>query len=436
MKREKSYRMINVVLAAAAFVLGLGFVPAHAVDVGGGLEFNGYLRSGAGQNSKGGAMTQFVLPGADAQYRLGNEADTYGDFLFSKTAWQSPDGSKFKLYFQETVYGVDLSENTTFLNGTNFYVSQLYAEAKDLPELRGASVWMGRRLYRREGIHILDMFYDNPTGTGAGIEGIPVLKANLAYAFFRNNVGANSANTNSGASRHDLQLRDIPLYAGGSLDVFGRYINSDGKGDDPTNDLSNDGYQLAVQHTHSFKDLGSNKLYVAYGVGAGTGLGGNLGTGMAGRGSLADGSDVKVVRALDFFTFQATKDLGGQLVAGYTHYININPANKGDLDWITVGGRLSYAFTDHLKLVGDVGHDQVKPQSQASRSLTKMTIAPTISLARDFWARPELRFYYTYATWNKAAQAAAAAGTSLSDTGAFGSNTHGSNFGVQVEAWW
>jgi len=425
--------MIKVVLSAASIVLGLGLELAFAVDIGSGVEFNGYFRSGAGQNSKGGAMTQFVLPDADSQYRIGNEADTYGDFLFSKTAWQSPDGSKFKLYFQTTVYGTDLSENTTFLNGTNLSVSQLYVEGKEIPELRGASVWMGRRLYRREGIHILDMFYDNPSGTGGGIEGIQLFKgANLAYAFFRNNMGANSANTNSGASRHDLQVRDIPLYFGGSLDLFGRYINSDGKGDDPTKDLSHDGYQLAVQYTHLFKDLGTNKLYLAYGVGAGTGLGGNLGTGMAGRGSLENGNDVKVVRALDFFTFQLTRNFGGQLVAGYTH----NMSDAGDLDWYTVGGRLSYAFTDHLKLVGDVGHDQTKPQGQDSRSLTKVTIAPTISLGRDFWARPELRLYYTYATWNKAAQTAAAAGSPLSRTGAFGSDTNGSTYGVQVEAWW
>jgi len=216
------------------------------------------------------------------------------------------------------------------------------------------------------------------------------------------------------------------------LEVFGRYINSDGKGDDPTKDLSHDGYQLAVQYTHLFKDLGTNKLYLAYGVGAGTGLGGNLGTGMAGRGSLENGNDVKVVRALDFFTFQLTRNFGGQLVAGYTH----NMSDAGDLDWYTVGGRLSYAFTDHLKLVGDVGHDQTKPQGQDSRSLTKVTIAPTISLGRDFWARPELRLYYTYATWNKAAQTAAAAGSPLSRTGAFGSDTNGSTYGVQVEAWW
>jgi len=422
--------MIKVVLAAATIVLGLGFELALAADIGGGVDFNGYFRAGAAQNSKNGAMSNFHLPGADSHYRLGNEADTYGDFLFSKTAWQGSDGSKFKVYFQETVYGGDLTENTTFLNGTNFYVSQLYAEGKDIPELRGASVWMGRRLYRREGIHILDLFYDNPSGTGAGIEGIPLFKgANLAYAFFRNN----GADAKVGASRHDLQLRDIPLYEGGSLDIFGRYINNDGgEGSTLGIDQSHSGYNFAVQHTQSFKDLGSNKLFVAYGVGAGTGLGGNLGTGLEGRGSLANDSDIKVARVFDFFTFQATRDLGGQLVAGFTH--NADPA--GDLDWYTLGGRLSYAVTEHFKLLGEVGHDQVSPQGQASRSLTKFTIAPAISLARGFWARPELRLYYTYAQWNSAAQAAAATGTSLSNTGAFGADTHGANYGVQVEAWW
>ena len=70
----------------------------------------------------------------------------------------------------------------------------------------------------------------------------------------------------------------------------------------------------------------------------------------------------------------------------------------------------------------------------------KRTIAPTWSPAGPgFWARPEFRLYYTYASWNEAAQRAAnlmAEGSALSDTGAFGNARHGSNFGVQVEHWW
>src|ERR1700719_4714098 len=46
------------------------------------FEFHGYFRSGYGLNSKGGSQVAFQAPGADAKYRLGNEAETYGEFIF------------------------------------------------------------------------------------------------------------------------------------------------------------------------------------------------------------------------------------------------------------------------------------------------------------------------------------------------------------------
>ena len=52
---------------------------------------------------------------------------------------------------------------------------------------------------------------------------------------------------------------------------------------------------------------------------------------------------------------------------------------------------------------------------------------------------PEVRLYYTYASWNEAAKRAAnelAQGSALSDTGAFGTARHGANVGLQVEYWW
>ena len=104
-----------------------------------------------------------------------------------------------------------------------------------------------------------------------------------------------------------------------------------------------------------------------------------------------------------------------------------------------MGGRTSYAFTQQFKLVGEIGHDQVDA-SGGTRKLSKFTVAPTWSPnGPGFFERPEIRLYYTYATWNKAAQEAAnllAEGSALSDTGAFGSARNGSNFGVQVEYWW
>src|SRR5690606_42018781 len=100
------------------------------------------------------------------------------------------------------------------------------------------------------------------------------------------------------------------------------------------------------------------------------------------------------------------------------------------------GVRPVYAFTDTFKLVTELGHDRINTQGE-NRKLTKFTVAPTWSPnGPGFWNRPEFRLYYTYAVWNDAAQDAAAPGTALSDSGSFGGDRHGSNFGVQVEHWW
>src|SRR5215475_374922 len=58
----------------------------------GAFEFHGYFRSGYGLNSKGGEQVAFQAPGADAKYRLGNEAETYGEFIFVNN-WLNPTHS-------------------------------------------------------------------------------------------------------------------------------------------------------------------------------------------------------------------------------------------------------------------------------------------------------------------------------------------------------
>ena len=76
-----------------------------------------------------------------------------------------------------------------------------------------------------------------------------------------------------------------------------------------------------------------------------------------------------------------------------------------------------------------------------TRNLTKLTIAPTLAMARGFWARPELRFFYTYARWNEAAALAAndstnSAVASTASNGIFASGNRGSTIGLQFEGWW
>eukprot|EP01031_Cornospumella_fuschlensis_P004601 gene4601-5748_t len=73
----------------------------------------------------------------------------------------------------------------------------------------------------------------------------------------------------------------------------------------------------------------------------------------------------------------------------------------------SVGVRPVYAITEQFKLVTELGRDQVEAPG-GTRKLTKFTIAPTWSPAGPgFWERPEIRLYYTYASWNEAAQRSA-----------------------------
>jgi len=188
------------------------------------------------------------------------------------------------------------------------------------------------------------------------------------------------------------------------------------------------GWAITAQHVQKNFLGGKNKFALQYGEGPGTGLG------YTGDPTL-DTSN-KSYRAVEFFDWQITRQFGGQIEAVYQK--DIRPDGQGQ-NWISLGVRPTYAITEQFKLVTELGHDQIEAPG-GTRKLSKFTFAPTWSpRGPDFWTRPEIRLYYTYASWNAAAQRAANqfdAGSALSDTGSFGSALHGSNFGVQVEYWW
>lgn len=48
------------------------------------VDIGGYLRSGYGRTGAGGPMIGFQAPGAASKYRLGNEAETYGELIVGK----------------------------------------------------------------------------------------------------------------------------------------------------------------------------------------------------------------------------------------------------------------------------------------------------------------------------------------------------------------
>ena len=397
-------------LTLAAFAL-LGAQQAAALDV------NGYIRALGGANSANGDAACFKLAGAGSKYRLGNECEVYGELMLGQQVAQLSEGGTVKANVMLSLFTPTADHAVLTNNDTHTAFAQAYLAAENLSALNGGGVWAGRRYYKREDIHINDFFYWNPQGLGAGIEDVAVSGVKLSYALFRQDSQDQTRN----ATRHDIQVRGITVNPDGDLELGLSLIPDAGR---------SSGWAMTVQPRQS-KILGDgwNKLALQYGQGPGTGLGGT--------GDLSNTSDVKRWRLVEGVYAQLNPKLGGLLTAVYQK----DESNAGNQTWISLGGRLTYGVSEHFKLQAELGHDQVKPGGGDTRDLTKLTLAPTWALKPDFWSRPELRLFYTYARWNDAAALAANGSTdsavaSLSNTGVFAGKRSGATVGLQFEGWW
>lgn len=382
------------------------------------LEFAGYLRSGVGNSLNGGKQSCFKLPGAEAKYRLGNECEQYAELELRQDVYSFDDGSVLSVDGMASLYN-QYNRQLTFQgdNGTA-RLPQLYAQWSNLPSLNGGSLWAGRRYYKRNDIHISDFYYWNQSATGAGIEDVLIGGLKYSYALSRKD----NLYQENYVTRHDFNVAGFNTNPGGQLEFGLSYL------DKPERTDAHSGWAITAQHVQSEFLGGKNKFAVQYGEGSGTGLG------YTGDFRLDNSS--KRYRIVEFFDWQITPRFGGQVEAVYQK--DFRP-DGGNQEWLSLGVRPTYAISEQFKLVTELGHDQVKA-ADGTRKLSKFTFAPTWSpKGPGFWARPEVRLYYTYASWNAAAQRAANefdAGSALSDSGAFGSARHGSNAGVQVEYWW
>lgn len=405
------FKTLGVVLGAVYFA---GLLPVNAYAT----NFSGYFRTGVGNSTQGGKQSCFQLPGAGSKYRLGNECEQYLELDLRQDLLKLDDGSVVSVEGMAQFYN-EYGHELKFDGDYGFTrMSQLYAEWSKMPALNGGSFWAGRRYYNRNDIHISDYYYWNQSATGFGFDQVEWNGLKYSYVFSRkDNVFQQDMVT-----RHDFTVGGINTNPGGEIQFGVSYL------DKPSRDGAQAGWSAVVQHRQEAFLGGVNKFAVQYGKGPGTALG------YTGDSTL-DNSN-QSWRLVEFFDWQVTRAFSGQFQVVYQK--DTRPDGQ-DQNWLSVGVRPIYAFTDQFKFVTEIGRDQVEAPG-GTRKLTKYTVAPTWSpKGSGFWDRPEIRLYYTYATWNKAAQAAAdmtSPGSALSNTGAFGTDLHGSNVGVQVEYWW
>jgi maltoporin len=147
----------------------------------GSFEFHGYFRSGYGLNGDGGQQVAFQAPGADAKYRLGNEAETYGEFIFVNN-WLNPERGSDKAWMKTEVM---IEANTTnsasyanFPNGAGndqFRLREAFVQAGHIFDIQpDAKFWAGERYYRRQHIEIDDFYPLDMSGYGAGVEDLNI----------------------------------------------------------------------------------------------------------------------------------------------------------------------------------------------------------------------------------------------------------------------
>ncbi|HET9596765.1 MAG TPA: carbohydrate porin [Anaeromyxobacteraceae bacterium] len=405
------------------------------------FEFHGYFRDGPGWNSKGGGQVCFAMPGSEFKARLGNECEHYYEFSLSEQIYKDQNGVEAKVEWMPA-YG--LPTTTPAGSGGNFgfgtgnvYTQQIWGGIK-LPG--GTTVWAGQRYFRRHNVEGLDWFYWNPYqgNAAAGVEDIDLGFGKLALSIGRVDaltVGTTPVDVTRGTyMRPEARIYGIPLVANGTLEL----------GVDV--DIAYDqGSALGAGRTGTspwftaeyFQDKllgGWNKLTFQYASGAAAGMN----TGVVGGAN----SDPKQWRIVEQLVFLLGNDVSGQLALVYQDSSNFL---IGGLASTAAGGatgehifsaelRPSYHFNDYFKFQLDGLYQTVsfKDSTASSANMFKLTAAPTLVTGRGFFARPEIRAYVTYATWNDSAQTLAAGNIA---SGAFGSDKNGLSFGVQMETW-
>jgi maltoporin len=428
-------KKVSVIAAAVVGVLAAG--QATASD----LEFNGYMRAGIGMNTAGGAAASYGNGGSGhAVGRLGDEVDTYAEIALGKGVYEK-DNTKFSIHtrlsYATKEGNVDKQGNSMQRVGDggpwdsgNTSLREAFAKG----DFENYTIWAGKRFYQRKDIHILDFYYLNNSGYGAGVENIDVGFANFSAAVtmasedwqddYSGGLGGDDWRR---AYKGDLRLSGIQANENGSIDlalIAGTASLSDGQKTNvsDTSITDNSGLLLTAEHTQGNFFGGFNKFIVQYGTDgfaiggfdnhAGEGLNATKGTGY---------------RFIDWGVIEQEKwNLGYSFIYG-SKDIDETAANngfmKGKTDFYNAVVRPGYKWNDHLATVLELGYANERTEGNDWQDLTKVTLAQEWNAGSNFWARPSIRAYVSHYSGDK---------VDVDNNG----NKAETMVGVQVEAWW
>jgi maltoporin len=439
--------MKKVNLLAAAVLAAAFAMPAQA-DFTPNANFNGYMRSGVMHgNSAFGSKTDTVKLG-----RLGNENDTFMEFGLGADVAKVDDVT-YSVYGM-IAHGGDGNETDW---NTNLSCRQAWAGAKNLLGQGDDFLWIGKRYYKREDIHILDEYYYNVSGTGVGLENVVLGPGKISLAWTRNDKDAKKDKVNIYSMKSEYKYKglkddgnkpakvkvntydvryEFPVWDGASLQLGSTYLEAekDKNGSYRTYTIEKensigDGLNLSAELNIGLLG-GFNKTVVQSFSGS------SAADVHYGTGSSVYYDEGQGWRLINWGDVHFTKEFGMFHVVQYAHSSGFKSYDSERSVNLVV--RPYYQLTKMTKLLAEVGWfadkktantDDKGVQSYVSKHGSKYTLAYAISPdASNFWSRPEFRFYVSHVSVSD--------NMSIGHTNEWVRQTSDNMFGAQVEAWW
>ena len=432
---------------SAAVALALSSVAASAVD------FHGYARAGAQASTQGGEV--YCLGNGNKGHmvgRLGDECDTYAELTLNQEVYNKANNK----WTVNTLVAYGTTEGTRDLQGNSWQGvggdGPWNGQRLSIRELwtgyqtdAGYQIWAGKRFYQRKDIHLLDLYYLNDSGYGAGIEGIDVGMGNLAFAVTKwANDGTSDYNRN--VYKLDARWNGIPVGPLGNLDASVIYAlpfiseqqEANAAGNARANRANSGALVTLDLNTAVNSDSVNlmNHFVVQYGTN-GFGYIGQNGN-HAGDNYTPDLDDTGV-RVIDWGTLDAGNfGLGYSLI--WAHVDNGDDHKAAGATWTTERSgwiysivlRPEYKWTEFTRTTLELGYSSQKTNGWMAPGedpdVYKVTLAQQFTPGKGFWTRPAIRFYVSYIggeefaavykKWNK------------------DGDEYQITVGTQVEAWW
>ncbi len=421
---------------SAAVALALSSVAASAV------EFHGYARAGMQASTQGGEV--YCLGNGTTGHkvgRLGDECDTYAELILNQEVYNKANNKWTinTLVGYGTIERGDKKDNqgnawqgvggsdVGAFNGQRLSIRELWAGYQTDA---GYQIWAGKRFYQRKDIHILDLYYLNNSGYGAGIEGIDVGMGNLAFAVTKwaNDETTEDETTedktteyyNRNVYKLDARWNGIPVGPLGTLDasvIYALPFLSDqqkekvsGKGKNHANSGALVTLDLNTAINSESVNV-MNHFVVQYGTNGFGSIGAGFSAGNHAGDTFPPDLDLTGVRVIDWGTLDAGNfGLGYSLIWAHLDSGDDNKTAGGNWapkrsGWTySIVLRPEYKWTEFTRTTLELGYSAQKTNDEVKYNdvpyedpdVYKVTLAQQFTPGKGFWTRPAIRFYVSY----------------------------------------